>query len=92
MFRNCWINSTLLYPIPNPLYTQPYIYQVYIIVVGQEPAQPEVRDMCDYPPQKHFFQVPDYDRLKTVEDQLIQMLCDGKLLDFSKVWIDSSKN
>ncbi|XP_035828839.1 integrin alpha-11-like [Aplysia californica] len=50
--------------------------EVYIILVGIEPPQTEVRDMCDYPPQKHFFQVPDYDKLKDVEDSIIELLCD----------------
>ncbi|CAL1535306.1 unnamed protein product, partial [Lymnaea stagnalis] len=52
--------------------------EVYIIVVGMNPPQPEVREMCAYPPENHFFQVPDYDRLKSIEESLIQMLCDGK--------------
>lgn len=50
--------------------------EVYVIVVGLNPPQPEVREMCAYPPQDHFFQVPDYDRLKSIEESLIQMLCD----------------
>uniref|UniRef100_A0A0B7AIU7 VWFA domain-containing protein n=1 Tax=Arion vulgaris TaxID=1028688 RepID=A0A0B7AIU7_9EUPU len=50
--------------------------EVYIIFVGTTIPQAEVRDMCDYPPQKHFFQIPDYDKLKELEDSLIELLCD----------------
>lgn len=60
--------------------------QVYVILVGQVPPQPEVMDMCSYPPGKHFFQLPDYDKLKDLEDRLIELLCDGRFLkmDWSK--------
>ncbi|CAG5116171.1 unnamed protein product, partial [Candidula unifasciata] len=50
--------------------------EVYVIFVGREPPQQEVVEMCAYPPGKHFLQVPDYDRLKEIENSLIELLCD----------------
>ncbi|BFZ04509.1 hypothetical protein BsWGS_07548 [Bradybaena similaris] len=50
--------------------------EVFVIFVGRDPPQQEVVDMCAYPPGKHFFQVPDYDKLKEMEDSIIQLLCD----------------
>lgn len=50
--------------------------EVFIIVVGTQPTQPEIAEMCAYPPSDHLFKVPSYDKLTELEDNLIDMLCE----------------
>ncbi|XP_076472880.1 collagen alpha-6(VI) chain-like [Babylonia areolata] len=50
--------------------------EIYVISVGTETPQPEMMMMCDYPTQKHFYHVDNYDRLEDMRETLVDVLCD----------------
>lgn len=50
--------------------------EIFVISVGDEKPQPEMMMMCDYPHQKHFYQVDNYDRLEEMRETLVDVLCD----------------
>ena len=52
--------------------------EIYVVSVGTELPQQELMMMCDYPVQKHFYQVNSYDRLEDMRETLVDVLCDGK--------------
>ncbi|XP_046343343.1 integrin alpha-D-like [Haliotis rufescens] len=50
--------------------------EVYVAQVGNGMPQKEMKMMCDAPSQQHFFQVENYDELKGLQNQLLDILCD----------------
>ncbi|ESO97406.1 hypothetical protein LOTGIDRAFT_231577 [Lottia gigantea] len=50
--------------------------EVYVVAVGNDKVQKEMEMMCDAPTQQHFLRVENYDQLKTLKTELIDMLCD----------------
>ncbi|XP_046582977.1 cartilage matrix protein-like isoform X2 [Haliotis rubra] len=50
--------------------------EVYVVQVGNGMPQREMKMMCDAPSQQHFFQVENYDELKGLQNQLLDILCD----------------
>jgi len=52
--------------------------EVFVVQVGQEDPQEEVRMMCDARTGQHYFQVPTYTSLDAIKDTLWDALCDGE--------------
>lgn len=50
--------------------------EIYVISVGTQLPQPEMMMMCNYPTQKHFYQVDSYERLGEMKETLVDILCD----------------
>ncbi|XP_050408316.1 collagen alpha-1(XII) chain isoform X5 [Patella vulgata] len=50
--------------------------EVYVVAVGNGEVQKEIEMMCDDPLQKHFFRVENYDQLKGLKTDLVDMFCD----------------
>ncbi|KAK6192780.1 hypothetical protein SNE40_004195 [Patella caerulea] len=50
--------------------------EVYVVAVGNGKVQKEIEMMCDDPLQKHFFRVENYDQLKGLKTDLVDMFCD----------------
>lgn len=54
--------------------------EVFVVQVGKEEPQEELRMMCDSPTQQHFYQIDNYDQLNELKERLIDVLCEGIFL------------